>query len=464
MPRSTSKDNGLPRLWSVAAAALIVTSILFGGATRVDVVAPIIPRLVAIGIIGALLWQGRFGIGQWSMWEKLLWAIVLLVPLMQLVPLPFDIWTALPGRTYPANLLTEIDMQPWLGISLTPDLTLNSLLALMPVLAIYALARQASENDVKRWFQIILILALTSAALGLLQMGAGSNGEMRPYVVTNGDSAVGLFSNANHHASFLAAALVLLGYGLIEQLARSGDEAPLKLLGIGGALAAMVCCTILFTYSRAGIALTAMVVVVALLFSWRQFSLSRRTMMMIAGGCVLLATVIWFGFMNQPDIADRMLDKIRDNGRIGLIPVFAAMASDFLPFGAGLGSFDLVYRAYETVDGLDYNYLNHAHNDYAQLIIEAGIPAIVGIILFIGWWLLSVIRTLRFGASVSGRLALQAQVAAVIIAIFLIHSFADYPLRGASISVIFALCCARLAQTRDWGATQHLIKDPRGHK
>lgn len=464
MPRTNAISSGLSRSWAIAATTLIVTAIVFGGATRVDVMAPIVPRLVAIGILGALLWQGKSGVAAWSLWEKLLWAILLLLPIAQLVPLPFSVWTALPGRDYPTALLNALQLQPWLGVSLTPDLTINSLLALLPALAMYALARQASPADFKRWFQVILALALTSAALGLLQMSAGSGSGLRPYVVTNSDAAVGLFSNANHHASFLAGALVLLGYAIIEQMVKRNGEHSVKLYAAGAILAAMVGAAILFTFSRAGVAFMAFVAIVAVLFAWRQFELSRRTMIAIIVAVVVLAAIVWFGFVSQPGIAERMLDKIRDNGRIGLIPTFVRMAVDYLPFGSGLGSFDAVYRAFEDVDGLDYNYLNHAHNDYAQLIIEAGLPALIGLVLFLGWWMLSVLRLWRFGANVPGRLVLQVQAAALISGIFLVHSLADYPLRGAGMSVVFALCCAALAQTRGWGSKQHLINDGHLHK
>ncbi len=434
----------------IGAIILIVAAILFGGATRIDVLAPIIPRLVAIIVICLLLWQRKLQFSIWSRWEKFFWMVLLLVPLIQLIPLPFSWWSELPGRSYPRDLLSTIGTHPWLGISLTPDKTVNSLLALMPAFAAYALARQASETSIKRWFTILLGLAFVSALLGIFQVAGGNGSALRFYAITNSDSAVGLFSNANHHASFLAACMALLGYWTVEQLSSARDGSALRIVALSATIAMVFALAILMTFSRAGVAFLVVELVAALLFIRHQFDIPRKYVVATVVALGGLALGLWLWLHYHPEFVDPMLDQVVDNGRIGLVPVFYHIASDYFPFGAGLGSFDPVYRAYETAEGLSFNYLNHAHNDYAQLVIEAGLPALIAIVLFLGWWLVAAVRTWRFGRHVSGRLALQGQVALVVTAIFLTHSLADYPLRGAGISVLFALCCARLAQSNLW--------------
>ena len=73
-------------------------------------------------------------------------ALMLLVPLIQLVPLPPSIWTALPGRAPVADGFRLLGQPlPWLPMSLAPARTVASLLWLLPALAVllgYRPARQ----------------------------------------------------------------------------------------------------------------------------------------------------------------------------------------------------------------------------------------------------------------------------------------------------------------------------------
>ena len=60
----------------------------------------------------------------------------------------------------------------------------------------------------------------------------------------------------------------------------------------------------------------------------------------------------------------------------------------YAPFGGGFGSFEAAYKIVEPVNLLSLQYLNHAHNDYLELAIEAGLPglALAGLwIVLIGW-------------------------------------------------------------------------------
>ena len=65
---------------------------------------------------------------------------------------------------------------------------------------------------------------------------------------------------------------------------------------------------------------------------------------------------------------------------------YVRMATDFMPFGSGAGSFDPVYRIYEPAAALRPNFLNHAHNDLAQLAIEYGVPGLLLLAGLLSWW------------------------------------------------------------------------------
>ena len=55
--------------------------------------------------------------------------------------------------------------------------------------------------------------------------------------------------------------------------------------------------------------------------------------------------------------------------------------------GTGIGTFQQVYRRYENPGAVDQWYANHAHNDYLEIALEGGLPAIILLALFFAWWL-----------------------------------------------------------------------------
>src|SRR5690606_4034235 len=65
-------------------------------------------------------------------------AAIAALPLLQLIPLPPGLWTALPGRSEPALALELAGIAPgWTPLSLVPERTWRSFLALLPPAATF---------------------------------------------------------------------------------------------------------------------------------------------------------------------------------------------------------------------------------------------------------------------------------------------------------------------------------------
>jgi len=150
--------------------------------------------------------------------------------------------------------------------------------------------------------------------------------------------------------------------------------------------------------------------------------------------------------LSDDRIAEFTKATSNETGRLAMLPTLLDIARDNWLFGSGLGTFDPVFRAYEPVHLLMTQYLNHAHNDYLELIIEAGLPAVIGLLVFGGWWISRGLPLLRNqGLQNPGQLWFT-RMAFMGSAIMLAHSLVDYPLRGAAISTLFALFCAIIAK------------------
>ena len=85
-------------------------------------------------------------------------------------------------------------------------------------------------------------------------------------------------------------------------------------------------------------------------------------------------------------------------------------------------------------------YVNHAHNDYAELALETGVPGVAVLIAFPGWWGAAAWRAWR-----SAEAGPYARAASIASAAILVHSLVDFPLRTAAIGACFAMCLALLA-------------------
>jgi len=117
--------------------------------------------------------------------------------------------------------------------------------------------------------------------------------------------------------------------------------------------------------------------------------------------------------------------------------------ADTMPLGSGLGSFLRVYRLYESPDQVTPEYVVHAHNDYAELVLELGLAGALLILGFFAWW----VATARAGWRTGGG-GPYARAASIASAVILVHSLVDFPLRTAAISAGFAMCLALLIDRR----------------
>jgi hypothetical protein len=204
----TSWRDAIP-FWALV--AFIMLTFLTGGAARGDVQSLVILRPAAVVFCAIGLWSLSWAeVRAYKFLFSLAAAVFALVAL-HLIPLPPSIWGALPGRAF----IVEIDKGAELGlvwrpISMVPAATRNALYALFIPLATLILAVQIGRE---RRFQILIVfisVGLASGLLGMLQVVSAPDGPLYFYDVTNNGSAVGLFSNRNHQAMWLACLFPML--------------------------------------------------------------------------------------------------------------------------------------------------------------------------------------------------------------------------------------------------------------
>jgi O-antigen ligase len=427
--------------FAAAISTYIAACLLLGGASAAGILANLLLQLVAIGIIwwAVLRLSGSRieGLTRSAIWLLL---ATLTLPLLQIIPLPSDIWTSLPGREAIIDDYAQLGIDlPALGISLSPERTIASWLALLPPTAIFLATLSLPEKSRVTMVYAVAAIAFVSILIGFLQVTSKSP-SLYPYAITNIGSAVGFFSNRNHLASFLLMSIPLLT--LLLRSAGNIDLPRTSLLGrrilVAGCLL-ILSVGIFFTGSRAGLLLlvpTLGLTYLTMLRTSRGFT-PQFLGLGIAGLLIVVVSVMAYSPFYER-IVERS-ENFQNDVRYWTAPISLDTAWQNFPFGTGIGTFDPVFLRAAGDTNLGPNFINHAHNDYLELMMTGGLPAIL-LILAVMLWGAAVVRS--NWQMKSGNPSALSRASSIIIVIVLLHSAVDYPLRTAAIAALFAAACA----------------------
>jgi O-antigen ligase len=109
------------------------------------------------------------------------------------------------------------------------------------------------------------------------------------------------------------------------------------------------------------------------------------------------------------------------------------------PWGSGLGTFVPVFQANENLDLVQAAWVNHAHNDLLEWLLETGLP---GAILLAAALASLIWRMLRLMRSRTVADPAPALAGFTILLLLSVHSLVDYPLRMRSLAAVAALAIA----------------------
>ncbi len=434
------------RVAIAAYIAFLGCAALTGGSSQLGAASQPVIRLASIGLIAILV--AYPGVGDPRITRRGLGflALVAAVVAIQLVPLPPGLWSMLPGRAHYLDAAAAAGQsQPWRPINLTPDRGWNSLFALLPPVAtLAAVSRLRAQHQVTILAAMVLII-LASAMVGLGQVSGGGDDMLRFYAAPPTGSAVGLFANRNHQALLLCCGIPMLA--LWAEFGAGGLSNVRMRALLAAAAGAFLILMIPTTGSRAGLALGGLALALAIPLAWPAGrhairSLSRRQRSILGlGGIVLLMLLIGAALTFARAEAVRRLfeaDPVAD-ARIRLLPSLLRMIRDFFPFGSGFGSFDAVYRGYEPFENLAVTFMNQAHDDYLQVVMEAGLPGLILIVCFVAWW---AVKSLQLWTRRGGEGTAFGRLGTVLLLLIMLASIADYPLRTPLMMIVAAQAAA----------------------
>ncbi len=360
--------------------------------------------------------------------------LVVMVPLLQLLPLPEAAWRLPEARRALSADLEAAGLSEWrLRGSLSPAATQAALWALLPAVAGF-LAASALDPRGRRWtVKALLALVAGNVLFGLFQVGLPADSSLRLF--PSGAAFGGLFANVNHQASALVIGLCLAIGQSVHAWRRAAQGRAPRFAWLAYAGMAFACFLLVpVTTSRAGIAiaLPAMVAAWALAAGlrprrWKGSPLAWAGLAVMALVAIIgvRAAVGWMSVDESEGLRHALADA---TWRLG---------NAHAPWGSGIGTFTRVFEQAAPASLWLRTYVNHAHNEYAQWWLEGGVLAMVAlaaglaVLAGAGW------RVVKARGQDGD--AILASSCIVALCAVLAHSWADFPLRTLALMTTFAV-------------------------
>jgi len=406
--------------------------------------------LMEAGVVAAAVlcfWRGWPRIPRLAV---LVLAVVVGVPLLQLVPLPAGL-TALvsPNRgLFAAQLLSPFSPPPaYLALSLNPHATQVAVCKLIAYALAFLIAqRLAAHGRGSILLRTLVIVGLFEACYGLVQYLAGWQYIFTFRKVFYTDDATGTYINRNHFAGLLEMVLPFVLAGALfrrrqraelgvkrKLLAAISSESSFRLLS-QAMFFAVLCLALVFSRSRMGIAAG----VSGLLLVGGLHILRRRTRSAVALLLVLLLIPACYAFWVGLEAVTSRFEMLGHAGAMeqDRLPIWRdslRTIGDFKWTGTGLGTYNWTALHYQTA--LLSNRYEHAHSDYLEFATEIGVPA--ALLLFGGLWVL-IVRAGRTAVVAGHRenCVLAAGCAGALFAV-LLHAITDFNLQIPANALLF---------------------------
>jgi O-antigen ligase len=294
-------------------------------------------------------------------------------------------------------------------------------------------AESVREEDARKKFALALIVFGALYAFFALAQQLTSDGKFFwVYTPRFHGSIYGSYVNHDHYAGLMEMLVpfpLVVGMG---HLLRGGKRALVAFCAV------LMASTIFLSGSRGGMLSFVLEIVVFAALTLVQKRRNPRVALGMVAVCVLvLAFLVFLG-------KGQVLGRLGDLGpgmRLQITKDCLRMFSHRPVWGWGLGTFPTVYPSYRNF--YTNLFVNEAHNDYAQLLVETGLLGF-GLML---WFLVSLYRhglptSRRWEFKWDGAVSLAALLGCTGL---LLHSFVDFNLQIPANAALFYVLCGLAA-------------------
>ncbi len=380
-------------------------------------------------------------------WKRLRIALpvfaLLLLGIVQIIPFGSAAPTSAPENLALAELTAR-------ALSLDPQATREATVKLL-ALAIYFVAAIITLGDSRRRRIVLLLLTVFGFAVSIFAIvqRLTYNGMMywvRP--VSAYIAPYGPYGNYNHFAGFAELILPLpFAYLLFARI-----RIEQRLLGFFSVV--MMAVAVVFSLSRGGMLAIGVEMIVLLIVAAtnrggsndggdRRTTVNNKLLVTVAF-VAIAAIALWIGYEPLTKRFKLTSEGAQEYSVVTRVEYWRASWRMFLDhpvYGVGLGAFPAIYPTYGH-SSAKYERLEQTHNDYLQLLTDAGlIGGLIGL-----WFLFEIVRVARrqwpklaVARSQDRAIVIGGYVAALGL---LTHSFTDFNLQIAANALLFLLVVA----------------------
>lgn len=418
--------------WNRLTFLLICTIVVFTTLAYGTVHQPIIAVAYIFVVLAALAWAiDGFAVGKLQFSRSFLQLpLVLLAAYAVIQTVPFGTYSEAAGV---ASIPRTISVEPF-----ATQVTALHMLFLAAFFAI-VLSSIDSAKRLQRLVAVLTIFGFVYAFYSILQSVLSPDkiyGIYKPQTAT----PFGSFVNRHNFAAIIEL-LIALPLGMLF----AGSLRPDKRL-IYVVAAALMGTALLLSGSRGG--LVALVAEVLLMVILTTHLRGTKDLVLKAGLSVLLLLAAVGGaiFVGGDTSLTRFAtgaasDDITSN-RSQIWFVTLKVIGEHMPFGAGLGAFPQAYAKLDNSSGFER--VDQAHNDYLQIVADAGIVGLVIGALFLFWFFREGRRNVRVDNKFRRGIAVGAFAGCFGI---LVHSAFDFVLHITAVSIMFLTVLAILVAT-----------------
>jgi hypothetical protein len=429
----------------------VLALILGGGGTSNPgtelVLQPLVALLVASTMVVPRLSKGLYAV------PRLAWilaALIICIPVLQLIPLPPSVWQALPGRDGEVASLSLIGAdRNWMPWSMAPARTFISLLA-MAVPALVLLLVSRLDGIGRMWvLGAIAFMGVLSVMVGVLQVSHTGGFTWSFYSYYHVGVVDGFQANHNAQADVISIAM-MAGAALCAVRLAAVRNRRMTWIVTGSGLLVIGPLSMIMTGSRTGIALLVVPICAALAMLWPAFRKEvARPGLWLGGGTMVLALVVG-GLLAGVGAVQRVLGRFLEttDGRFDIWTDAVFAMKRVWPVGGGVGSFPLLLNAAERLEVVRPTMAGRAHCDWLEWMLEAGAPGVLVLTLILALLAYAGVRAWRAGLRTGAPMRLRVLPifgTGVLLQLGL-HALDDFPMRSMALAILAAIGAAFLPE------------------
>ena len=398
LSRSKSWETGFA-YWSLL-AAITISTLAFGSVELWSV--SLMQLIVFVGFLVLISGSVSGHVTCFRVPGILPLLILLLYMALQALPLHPTLLKILSPSAFEAYSAAVFSDSPgqWVSLSLHRRGLLLEFLRFASYIGVYVLTVEVinSGKSLKRSSYAIAGFVSLLAVVSIIASFTSGNEILWLRDDPWGGSPFGPYINKNHYAGFMGMSLPLvIGLFLASRPRARGVNTRSRfismigsrrmnwhvLFGLGGVA---IFVSVLLSLSRSGVAamFVSLIVFAAIVKQRKKAGKGWVALVLLA----VAVSLGWFGIAPLIERFEIILgaDGIMMGARKIVFADSLRAAWDFILTGSGFGSFAYIYPAYRTLEGTLF--VDHAHNDYIEFLVEGGIVSISLVV----WFMVSISR------------------------------------------------------------------------